>query len=125
MTKILVDTSVLIEAQKKPKNFAELVAFQDRLVLSRMTASELIYGARSKEEKSRNQSMASFLPILEVNETISKLSYSLIDQYNLKCHLTIVDSLIAATAVHYELPLWTLNKKHFKLIKKLELFEPV
>lgn len=36
----------------------------------------------------------------------------------------MADALIAATALHYNLPLYTLNKKDFRYIAGLRLHEP-
>jgi len=41
--------------------------------------------------------------------------------YSLSHNLNIPDGLIAATAIAYEIPLYTLNKKHFIYIKGLKL----
>jgi predicted nucleic acid-binding protein len=37
--------------------------------------------------------------------------------------MTIYDSIIAATCLIYDLPLWTYNKKDFKYIENLVLID--
>jgi len=39
----------------------------------------------------------------------------------LKYGMTVYDSIIAATCLVYDLPLWTHNKKDFKYIENLKL----
>lgn len=120
---ILLDTSILIKAQKDSRFAKMLDELADDLVISLITSSELIVGSRDSREKKENKSLANYFQILEINEEISELSYHLIDKYGLKVKMGILDALIAATAMHHKVPLWTLNAKHFKQIEGLKLFE--
>jgi len=120
--KVLADTSILIAAQRDAHMLEQLQAENLRLVISRITASELIFGSQNKPQNRVNAQLAAFFPILEINEEISLLAYQLIDKYGLPTHLGILDAVIAATAIAHNIPLWTLNTKHSKTIKGLKLY---
>ncbi|OGM33000.1 hypothetical protein A2803_02490 [Candidatus Woesebacteria bacterium RIFCSPHIGHO2_01_FULL_44_21] len=120
---IIIDTSVLINAQKGNKD--TLVSFdkyKDQALISRMTAYELIYGSINKKEKELNKEFLGSLDIIEINEMISNYAYTILDKYGLATRFGIIDAVIAATAIINKYPLWTLNIKHFSKIKELELF---
>ena len=55
------------------------------------------------------------LKILHLNKGISELSIEISKKDN---SLDVADILIGATGVYYDLPVYTHNIKHFKLIKK-------
>lgn len=122
MTQLLVDTSVLVQAQRQKKFLEVLEQHQRQLVISRVTAYELIWGARNTTELKHNQSLVNHLPVLELTQDISKLAHTLLTKHALNTHLSIPDALIAATALQQALPLWTLNTKDFAGIGKLTLF---
>lgn len=123
--KILADTAILIGLQRGDeqvvKKFDQL---KNRVVVSRITVCELIFGSRDQQEKRINQEFLSYLDILEIDERVSVLCYELMDKYGLKMRLGIADALIAATAVVHGLLLWTENIKHFQMIKEVKLFKP-
>src|SRR3989338_6751022 len=106
--KILADTAILIGLQRGDeqvvKKFDQL---KNRVVVSRITVCELIFGSRDQQEKRINQEFLSYLDILEIDERVSVLCYELMDKYGLKMRLGIADALIAATAVVHGLLLWT------------------
>ena len=124
--KILADTSVLIGLQKGEKSIIKRFdKHKDEVVISRITACEFIYGAQNKKEKEINKEVMERLNVLEINEPISKHTFSLLDKYSLGMKLGIADALIASSAIVYNLHLWTLNTRHFKKIKELKLFKPL
>ena len=120
---ILADTSILIGLQRGDRGIVpHFDKIADRIHISRISACELIYGARNKKEKDINKTFLSNLPIIEINDDISKFAYVLLDKYGLKNKFGIADYLIASTAILNELAFWTSNMKHFKVIKELTLF---
>ena len=60
------------------------------------------------------------LKILHLNKGISELSIEISKKDN---SLDVVDILIGATGVYYDLPVYTHNIKHFKLIKGITLYQ--
>ena len=123
-SKILADASILIDLQKGKQSTIHLFSKnQDTIAISRITACEFIYGSRNNKEKKINENFLNNLDIIDINESISELTYSLLNKYSLKTNLGIADAMIAATAIFNELSLWTLDTKHLSKIKELELFD--
>jgi putative PIN domain protein len=77
------------------------------------------YKGFTKEERKEYKSIFSSLKMLHLNEDISVLGIGISEQIN---SLEPSDVLIGASAVFYSLPLYTLNKKHFETIDKLNLW---
>ena len=119
---ILADTSILIGLQRGDRGIVpHFDKIADRIHISRISACELIYGARNKKEKDINKTFLNNFPIIEINEDISQYSYVLLDKYGLKNRFGIADSLLASTSVVNDLAFWTSNMKHFRVIKELTL----
>jgi predicted nucleic acid-binding protein len=62
------------------------------------------------------------LLVFSINEAISSKAINLIEKFTLSNHLNLPDALIAATATHYDLNLYTLNVKDFKYIEEIHIF---
>lgn len=122
---ILADTSILIDLQiGKEKTIRLFDKYKNKINISRITACEFIYGSKNKKEKEINKDFLEKLPIIEVNESISRLSYALLDSYGLGTKIGIADALLAATAIVHNSSFWTTNTRHFKKIKELKIFKP-
>lgn len=59
-----------------------------------------------------------------VDQAVSEKFVTLMEAYTLSHNLSLPDALIAATAIVYELDLFTLNQKDFRYIPELTLYEP-
>ncbi len=122
---ILCDTNILIEFYKNEEEVtAELrqIGYAD-IAISIITQAELYFGALNKrdfEALRRNLSLVSILPI---NEAISRQFIQLMERYSLSHKLSIPDGLIAASAIEYGLPLYTLNIRDFRFIENLQLYQ--
>lgn len=122
-SRILVDTSVLINLQRGVNKTIETFdKHKEKIFISRITACEFIFGSKDKREKNINKEFLEKLNIIEINEKVSKYAYSLLDKYGLGMKFGISDALIASTAIIESLQFWTLNTKHFNKIKELKLF---
>jgi predicted nucleic acid-binding protein len=121
--KILADTSILIDLQRGIEDTVDIFAKTYKFVsISRITASELLYGSRNKIELKKNQDFIDKLDVIEIDPEISYLSYKLISKYCLKTKIGVADSLIAATTIANNCKLWTNDKKHFGKIKEVRQF---
>lgn len=122
--KVIVDTDILIKAYRgndiKIKNLQSLKGLYG---VSVITAIELIAGAKNIKQLSSLNKVLKVYPILYISETISKNSFQLYNKYILKSSLGLSDCLIAATALHYNLSLYTDNKKHYNFIEGLQLYK--
>ncbi len=120
----IIDTDILIDAGRGVQEAVDClnaIAASTMPTISVITQMELIVGCRNKSEL---QKLAKFLEqfqIAQLDETISSKAVALLQQYRLSHGLLIADSLIAATAVAWEMPLISKNQRDYKFISELEL----
>lgn len=121
----LVDTDVLIDVSR---NHEVAIDFLDQLdgpwSLSIITALELIVGARNKKEVTQIDQLVAVYSAIPLTAEIGKSSYGLLREFAKSHGLRVFDSLIAATAIEENLTLVTKNKKHFQMIRNLNLVIP-
>lgn len=124
---VICDTNIIIAAYKGEDAIVDELKTigVNNIAISAITASELIYGALDKSDLSNILRDIRHLPLLHVNEPISRLHIDLMQQFALSHNATIPDMLIAATALHHKLPLYTLNVKDFRYIDGLVLYQKV
>lgn len=121
---ILCDTDIIIELYRNNENIiTELKNIgEENIAISVITAGELFYGALNKTELKQIERDVKCLDIKFVNEEISVLFYNLMVEYSSSHKISIPDALIAATSIVHRLELFTLNVKHFKYIKGIQLY---
>lgn len=120
----LVDTSVIIDfLRSKDKTESHFYKAQEKyesLYVSMITRSEL-YSGRSvwESKKAKKDLLITFesVSILNFTEDIADLAGKIRSTYG----VDLIDAIIAATAIQNQIPLMTINTKHFKMIKGLEL----
>jgi tRNA(fMet)-specific endonuclease VapC len=122
---VLCDTNILIEFYKaKAEILSPLQQIgQSRIAVSVVTAGELIYGAFNRHELNQIKKDMKHLKLLHINKETGEIFLEIIAKYSLSHNLTVPDAFIAATAMHYDVELYTLNKKDFRYIKGLKLFK--
>lgn len=115
---ILCDTNILIEFYKNsPAIVGELKQIgHSNIAISVITSGELIYGALNKNELTQILKDLAHLTSFEINGSICRLFLELMAKYSLSHNLTMPDAIIAATAIHNNIPLYTLNLKDFRFI---------
>jgi predicted nucleic acid-binding protein len=119
---IMLDTNVLIEILKNnTKTISEVKKF-DKLYISAITQMELYYGALNKNELKKIEKFTTLFNIINLDKKISINATNLIYKYSKSHGLDVPDSLIASTAISFDMKLLTYNKKDFKFIEKLELY---
>lgn len=124
MEKIVLDTNILIEILKNNTSIVSLFhQTSSNFAISSISSMELYYGARDKKELQELKKFVTFFDTIELDATISTTATSLVETYAKSHNLTIPDALIAATALRYDYPLWTLNMKDFHYIDGLKLFK--
>lgn len=121
---ILCDTDIIIELYRNNENIiTELKNIgEENIAISVITAGELFYGALNKTELKQIERDVKCLDIKFVNEEISVLFYNLMVEYSSSHKISIPDALIAATSIVHRIELFTLNVKHFKYIKGIQLY---
>ena len=123
---ILCDTNILIDLfRQHPTRLAQVRPFlPGQLAISCVTTAELIQGARSQAELRGIRQSLTVCRELPLTEVTGQQAIAWLYQYNLSHSLDLADALIAATALENQLPLFTLNRKHFQYLPGLKLHEP-
>lgn len=121
---VLCDTNIIIEFYKNnPVTVAALKNIgQANIAISVVTAGELIYGAINKQELRQILKDLAHLQVLQIDDQIGKLFIQLMTEYSLSHKLNLPDAIIAATALHFQIPLFTLNIRDFRFIPELSLY---
>jgi predicted nucleic acid-binding protein len=122
---ILCDTNIFISWFKGDLETLEkikLIGLENILIPS-VTVMELIQGTRNKTESIQLQKKLKGYHIVHFNEATSKLAIELIEQFRLSHGLLIPDAIIAATALAFNLKLFTYNLKDFKFIPGIQIFD--
>jgi len=93
------------------------------IVVCDVVRAELFYGARNKRELQEISADLEDIPILYLLPQISEMAVNLVKTYCLSHKLEFADAIIAATAIFYNVELFTLNRKDFAYIPNLKLYE--
>lgn len=122
---ILCDTDVIIEFYKNNHKIVSQLGLigENNIAISIITAAELIFGALNKKELKEIKKDIKSLKTLYLNHKTENIFLQLLEKYSLSHNLKIPDALIASTAIANEIELFTLNKKDFKFIKGLTLYQ--
>ena len=123
---ILCDTNILIEAYRKNTNIISVlndIVRRDTIVISDVTRAEMLVGARNKCEMKVLIDELGQLKCLPIQSEISARAIHLLVAYHLSHGLDFHDALIAATATHYNIELFTLNVKDFVFLSDIKLYK--
>lgn len=122
---MVVDTSIFIEFLRK-KNKTETTLFSlpenGQLAISSITLYELLMGATNKSKKEDVKLLTEDLLVLPFDREVAQKSGEIYHQLRKENNMIeFRDIFIAATCLVYDMPLKTLNQKHFNRIANLEL----
>ena len=122
---ILCDTNVIIEILKGDEKTIKVIEKigLENIAVSSVTVMELYFGALNKRELSKIKKHLKALNTVHFDNDISELAVSMIESYSKSHGLQIPDAIIAATALSFEMKLFTLNLKDFKYIDGLSLYK--
>ena len=117
---MLIDTCILIEHYRgiNPATSSFLNRNKGKICISAVTDMEISYGVRNKHELQQHKKLLDVLGIviLEIDENISTIARYWVREYGLSHTLHLADALIAATAQHHDLTLFTFNLKDFRFL---------
>ncbi len=123
----VIETTILIDHRR---NIPAAVALVDSLhvknvaVVHPISAAELLEGARDKQDMLETyRFLASFRRAI-VKPADHERCLLLLSQYRLSHGIGWPDCLIAATCLRLDLPLVTLNDKHFRPVRGLKVLRP-
>ena len=122
---VLCDTNVLIDLSKRKADVVQKLASigTANVAVSAISAGEFMYGALNKADLASIIKGLKAVKIIHVNEEVSKKGLALIQDYGLSHTLALPDALTAATALIHKLPLYTLNRKDFRFIDGVHLYD--
>lgn len=122
---ICLDTSVLIEYFRKKRKeqslFYKLADQYERFAISAITEFEIRSGIKKEQVKAWEEILVN-IEVLAFDTGASRIAVALQQELKKKRkQLDIADLFIAATALRYNTPMATLNKKHFARVDELIL----
>lgn len=120
---ILLDTCIVIDYLR---NRPEVVSFieqegKNNFILSTVVTIELFKGVRNKIELRTLQKELQHFFSLEIDNNVSSVANKLAESYALSHQMGLGDTLIAATALIYNLELKIYNMKDFQFIPSLKV----
>ncbi len=121
---ILCDTNVFIHAfngNEKTIAALKIIGLQE-IVLSAITLMELYQGMGNKSELAQMKKKLHYYDIIHIDETISHTAIALVENFKLSHGLQIPDAIIGATAIVYDIPLYTYNIKDFNFMPNIHLY---
>lgn len=124
---LVIETSVLVDYRRNVPTAIEYVnALVDGQIAFAhpVSAAELIVGARNKIDLAELLNYLSSFRRLTVKSSDLEHCLHLVAQHRLSHGIGWPDCLIAATCIRLDLPLVTLNDKHFKPIRGLRVVRP-
>jgi predicted nucleic acid-binding protein len=120
---LLIDTNIIINylrGDSKATDFIEAFG-KENLALSSIVKMELYNGVLNRVEYLKIKKELNDFVRLELNESIGQTALFLSKKYALSHHMSVADTLIAATALVYDLELKTYNLKDFRFIPTLKV----
>ena len=116
---ILADSSVLIEFQRIPSLRTRQIITRHDAAICGVTVVELLTGARSPAERQKVSTLLSAFKRLPIDEPAWEIAGDLAAGLRVRgTSLALADVVIAATAIHHGLPLWT-RDNHFTRLQAL------
>lgn len=121
---ILCDSNIIIDVINGVKTIQHEVTSigNENILISVITEIEVINGAKNKMMEQAFIKQLKKYNIIHISHETSIKASELIKNYKLSFGLDIPDAFIAATAIVHKLQLYTNNKKDFKFIKDLEIY---
>ncbi len=122
----VVDTDILIDVlrrQEKAKNFIAGITENDSVAyVSVLTEAELLSGTECKdaEKLERAEGLLATFHAIDVTQSLARKAAALRRQHN----VPLDDAIIAATALEFDIVLYTRNVSDFKKIKDLKVTVP-
>ena len=117
MTDILLDTDVVINIlKKKEETLAKINSFSEcEFYISPIVIAEIYAGARP-EETAQIEQLFGYFRTVDINSAIGYIAGRYANDFRKAYNgISLEDFMIAGTARHYNLALWTYNKKHYPM----------
>ena len=120
---ILLDTNILIDYFRGNQSATQFIDKQpkENLAICSVVAMELYKGSLNKAEFEKIKKTLKGFLMFDLNENVSRVALKLSEQYSLSHKMAVPDTLIAATALVFDLELRTYNLKDFRFIPTLNV----
>lgn len=124
---ILCDTNIFISAfNGRTDTIDQLNKIGlSEIALSAVTVMELLQGMGNKQELAQMKKKIKYYDVVQIDKAISQKAIEFIENYKLSHGLLIPDAIIGATAVIYQIPLYTYNLKDFDFLPSIILYQSV
>jgi predicted nucleic acid-binding protein len=119
---LLCDTCVIIDFMSgRSDDLKKLFENGAMLFINSIIEMELLQGARNKNELRIIQKKLKMFRLLDMQQAIFDLATTHLRHYCLSHNLALPDAIIGATAIYYQIPLFTYNRKDFKFLPDIQL----
>jgi predicted nucleic acid-binding protein len=119
---LLCDTCVIIDyINERSTTLNDLRDNGTVLFINSVIEMELLQGARDKKELQVIKKKLLSFRLLAMQQTIFDSATQYISDYCLSHCLALPDAVIGATAIFYQIPLFTYNRKDFKFLPEIQL----
>ncbi len=120
---VILDTTIVIELQRGNQEVTEKVYDfeQQNIFVTPIVIAEFLRGARDKNELLKCRKLIGKFGILALNEAVAHKFIEIFDQFSLSHRPAVPDMLIAAASLHYNIQLYTINKRDFHFIPTIQL----
>lgn len=115
---MIVDTNILIDFLKGKEEAIAFVELNQPISVSVIVVSELYSGVQNDDEIKELTSFLSHVEQVEVSSAIALKAGLLRRKFHKSHGVEIPDAIIAATAENKNVPVATLDKKHFSVLTK-------
>ena len=112
-----LDTNIIIEYLKGNQKIIDKLNSFDEVFINEIIIMELYQGAKNKRELNYIKKSISEFRVLKTSNEIIKLAKEILEEYTLSHNTKIMDAIIAATVIVYDLKLYTLNVKDFRYLE--------
>jgi len=129
LCKRLIETTILVDYFRKKQDAIDYLEGIEKqgymLLVPQIVAAELFYGCRNiTEETELELFLSARIKVVELTNDVMKMAGALKRQYGEAYECGLIDMLIAATGLIENVPLVTLNRKHFQMIAGLNIEKP-
>jgi predicted nucleic acid-binding protein len=126
LAEILLDSDVIIAWLRGQDPFVELLpellGQGQVLAWTPVSVAEIFAGARKREER-RLEDLFLVLESLTLSAQVGRKAGRYLNAYSRSHGVELGDALIAATAHANDMPLWTLNRRHYPMTD-IQFFSP-
>ena len=123
---MILDSDIMIDLLRQhPPALTWLDSLgEEEIILPGFVVMELLQGCSNKTEQAKvEQVLTGFETVWPLPETCEE-ALKVFARYHLSHRVGLLDALIGQTAVAFNLPLHTFNRKHYAVIPNLVTIEP-